>query len=307
MADVSVIIPSHNVRDFVGQAIESVLDQTELPSQILVVDDSTDDSADVISAYERQTQGQVQLIRVEPCNVSQARNVGLDRATGSFVAFLDADDVWLEQKTARQLALLESDGEAAGAFCGLFAFRNDLDDQGRKPWPVMQDRPSLEQIIMTQMAVASASMVRRQALGAVRFDERTGHAEDTIFAGEVALVGPWRCDLEPMLARRQHATQVTANPWHTVWSTQTRVQWCRSHADRIGPQLAADLERQLWSKLVEFVERRYWTRQLRDLRAIRSEVGKLCPQVMAHSPVAGRRIYPAWTYKLRDMFARRGR
>ncbi len=303
MADVSVIIPSHNARNFVGQAIESVLAQTDVPRQILVVDDSTDDSDEVISVYEKQTQGLVQLICSEPCNVSQARNRGLDCATSNYVAFLDADDVWLEQKIARQLALLEADNKAAGTFCGLFIFHDDLDDQGRKPWPVMQDRPNLEQIIMTQMVVASASMVRKQALGALRFDERTGHAEDTIFAGEVALIGPWRCDPEPLLARREHATQVTADPWHTVWNTQTRVQWCRSHAGRIGAQFAEDIERQLWTKLVEFVERRYWARQLHDLRAIRSQVHKLCPQVLNESLVAGRRIYPAWIYRLRDMLS----
>ena len=303
MSDVSVIIPSHNVRDLVGQTIESVLGQTDPPEEILVVDDSTDDSIDVIERYGSQTGGQVKPIRVEPCNVSEARNIGIERSTRSFIAFLDADDIWLADKTRCQLALLAEDPGASGAFCGLFNFHCDLDDMGRSTWDVMADRPDPSGIIRTQMVVASATLVRREALGAIRYDERTGNGEDTIFAAELALAGPWRLVPEPLLGRRIHGPrQITDNPWHTVWNTRTRVGWCRDRADRLGPDTAARLEEELWQNLVEFVERRYWNRQLNELRSLRDKVAGLCPHVYERCSIVGRRIYPRWTYRLRDLF-----
>ena len=300
MADVSVIIPSHNVRDLVGICLDSVLAQSDVPSEVIVVDDSTDDSAAVIEPYVQRTNGRVMLLRVEPCNVSQARNIGIERATKPLIAFLDADDVWLADKTRRQVGLLAGDREAAGAFCGLFTFRQGLDDTGRKPWDVMKDRPSIPEVLTTQMIVSSAMLIRREALGDIRFDETSGHGEDTVFSADVALVGPWRCDAEPMLARRLHPTQITASPWHTVWNVKTRVLWCRAHAPQLGEDVAEQLERQLWQSLVEYVERRYWTRQLAELRSICRETARLCPEQYERSSIAGRRIYPRWVYRLRD-------
>ena len=301
---ISAIIPSHNVASYVGPAIESILAQTVPIDQILVVDDSTDDSPDVVTRYEQQTRGRVKLIRVDPCNVSEARNIGLEAATGQWIALLDADDLWLAEKTQRQLELLEQDRAAVGAFCGLFRFQRDLDDLGRPTWDVVRDRPTIVEITRTQMAVASATLFRRDAMGSLRFDPKTGHAEDTIFAAELGFAGHWRCLTEPLLARREHGTQVTANPWHTVWNTQTRVAWCRRHAEKIGLDEAAQVENDLWRGLVEFIERRFWARQLDELSSLRDKVNELCPEVMAQSSVASRHIYPRWMYGIRDRLAK---
>ncbi len=300
MVDVSVIIPSHNMRDLVGICIDSVLAQTAVPSEVIVVDDSIDDSAAVIEPYVQRTNGQVKLLRVEPCNVSEARNIGIERATKPLIAFLDADDIWLADKTCRQIALLAEDQQAAGAFCGLFTFRQGLDDMERKPWDMVKDRPSITEVLATQMIVSSAMLIRRAALGDIRFDETSGHGEDTVFSADIALAGPWRCDVEPMLARRLHGTQITANPWHMVWNTKTRAMWCRAHTPQIGKDTAEHLEQQLWKSLVEHVERRYWTRQLDELRSICRETARLCPAQYERSSLAGRRIYPRWVYRLRD-------
>lgn len=300
MSDVSVIIPSHNTVQFIGDAIESVLDQTDPPSQVVVVDDSTDGSPQVIERYCRQVPSKIELIRVEPCNVSQARNVGLERATGRFVALLDGDDIWLSQKTEKQIALLEQDPAAVGAICGLFRFKLDLADLGRPTWNVVKDRPAIVEIIRTQMAVASATLFRRDAMGPLRFDPQTGHAEDTIFAAELGFAGHWRCLTEPLLGRRVHDSQVTSNPWHAVWNTQTRVEWCRRHAERIGPDEAAQLQDDLWRSLVELIERRFWKRETSELRSLIRKVNELCPHVWAQSSIAGRRIYPRWVYGIRD-------
>lgn len=97
---VSVIIPVFNGESFVADAIQSVLAQTYEPVEIIVIDDgSTDGSAAVIKQFPA-----VQYIFQPKAGISVARNRGVEQAQGAFFAFLDADDVWGEEKLTLQTA-----------------------------------------------------------------------------------------------------------------------------------------------------------------------------------------------------------
>ena len=98
---VDVIIPAFNAQDFILQAIQSVKSQT-YPARAIVVDDG---STDLTGHLVRQTYGNdpsVFYIRKENGGLSSARNRGLKEATADFIAFLDADDVWLPTKLSEQ-------------------------------------------------------------------------------------------------------------------------------------------------------------------------------------------------------------
>ena len=111
--DVSVVIPAYNAARFVRQAIDSVLHQTHAPLEVLVVDDgSQDDTPEIVESY---ADGAVRLIRQPNQGPSAARNTGIAAARGTLIAFLDADDSWLPDKLARQVALLAAHPSAA--FC----------------------------------------------------------------------------------------------------------------------------------------------------------------------------------------------
>ena len=87
---VSVIMPMYNARPYVGAALDSILGQTRPPDEIIVVDDgSTDGGPDVVAAYGSQ----VRLLRQEHRGPAPALNLGLRAASGTMVAFLDADDL----------------------------------------------------------------------------------------------------------------------------------------------------------------------------------------------------------------------
>ncbi len=101
MAHVSVIIPAYNAEAFIVDTVNSALGQTYRDLEVIVVDDGSKDGTlaalapfgDRIRVHQQANGG-----------VAKARNTGVGLATGTWVAFLDADDLWLPEKIARQLA-----------------------------------------------------------------------------------------------------------------------------------------------------------------------------------------------------------
>ncbi len=103
---ISVIIPVFNAAGFIRAALDSVCAQTVLPDEVLVIDDgSTDGTAGEVAAFGRTDL--VRYLHQANLGVSAARNAGLDAATGEWIAFLDADDVWLPPRL--ELALEVAD------------------------------------------------------------------------------------------------------------------------------------------------------------------------------------------------------
>lgn len=99
---ISVIIPVYNGERYLAEAIESVLAQSAPPDEILVVDDgSTDGSATVAHRFPT-----VRYLWQAQAGASVARNHGVMAATGDWLAFLDADDLWATDKLVRQRAVL---------------------------------------------------------------------------------------------------------------------------------------------------------------------------------------------------------
>ncbi|SMB22408.1 Glycosyl transferase, family 2 [Sterolibacterium denitrificans] len=110
--DISVIIPAYNAGRYLHGAIGSVLAQTRQASEIIVIDDgSSDDTARIAAGFLG-----VRLIETPHAGVSAARNAGLDAARGHYLAFLDADDLWLPTKLERQIAFLLDNPGASGVF-----------------------------------------------------------------------------------------------------------------------------------------------------------------------------------------------
>ena len=111
---VSVVIPCYNARRYIDAALHSVAAQQWPDVEVIVVDDgSTDGSAQHIEARHPS----VRLLRQANQGVAAARNAGIAAARGEWVAFLDADDLWLPGKLAAQFELLERSSPARMAYC----------------------------------------------------------------------------------------------------------------------------------------------------------------------------------------------
>lgn len=104
---VSIITPSYNCEKYVGQAIESVQNQTYINWELLITDDcSTDRSREVITKYA-ESDSRIKLFCLDVnSGAGVARNNSIEKAHGRFIAFLDSDDMWMPQKLEKQLKFM---------------------------------------------------------------------------------------------------------------------------------------------------------------------------------------------------------
>lgn len=113
MLKVSVIIPAYNCANYISEAVESVLKQTDKDFEILVVDDgSTDNTKAILTKFN----GKIRYFYQNNKGVAAARNLGIRQANGDYIAFLDGDDAWLSDKLSLQLAIIERNPDIAMIF-----------------------------------------------------------------------------------------------------------------------------------------------------------------------------------------------
>lgn len=170
---VSVVIPTFNAGQWVAQAVDSVLAQTVLPCEIVVIDDgSTDDTRARLAPY----MDRIRYVNQPNLGVAAARNRGIACTTGDFVAFLDADDAWHPRKLELQLNAMRAD--ASLAMLGAAAFDWPADSIPEvsfcRPATVPWRRLAVKNVFTT-----SSVLVRRQVLERIGvFDPELRGPED---------------------------------------------------------------------------------------------------------------------------------
>jgi glycosyltransferase involved in cell wall biosynthesis len=163
MARITLLMPCYNAERFIGQAIQSVLDQSYQDFEIVVVDDgSTDGSVEVVEKFQDP---RIRLLTQANGGPGKARNTGARATTGEFLALLDADDLALPHRFASQLAILQADPQLSVVASG-YAW---IDEAGASlPWPHHSwqhapDPNDLANWLVDCPFVPSATMLRRRA------------------------------------------------------------------------------------------------------------------------------------------------
>lgn len=114
MPTISVVVPAYNAERTILEAIASVQQQTFSDFELIVIDDGSNDRT--LELLHSVTDERIRIFSYENGGVCVARNHGISHATGEFIAFLDADDLWTPDKLALQLAALQQHPEAGAAY-----------------------------------------------------------------------------------------------------------------------------------------------------------------------------------------------
>lgn len=186
---ISVVIPAYNAERYLGAAIASILAQPHRPIEIVVVDDGSEDST---AAVAESHGPEVRLLSIAHSSAGAARNRGVAEIRGSFLAFLDADDLWTPPKLACQLARFAADPSLDYVLGQAVEFRH---------------LPEGEQDGRTMPgAAAGALLIRAEAfhrVGPFRADLRVGEFIDWLArAREIGLRGTFATEV--VLRRRIH-------------------------------------------------------------------------------------------------------
>lgn len=199
---VSVIIPAYNAARYLADAIQSALSQTMADLEVIVVNDgSTDGTATVVEGFGSK----VQLISQNNRGVASARNAGIDRARGQFLAFLDADDVWLPTKLARQLECFNHDPKLGCAGCSYYVTDEKLQILSESISAV-EGLTGLLLMTSNSSLFSSTFLIPAAVLDVVgQFDPALSTSADWDLATRIASV--YRVDsvAEPLLYYRQHS------------------------------------------------------------------------------------------------------
>ncbi|MDX1614006.1 MAG: glycosyltransferase family A protein [Candidatus Promineifilaceae bacterium] len=178
---VSVIVPTHNRPQFLRDALESVVQQKFSDFEVLVVDDGSQPPAQPI--VESLADPRLRYFYQDQRGRSHARNLGLRHAEGEFIALLDDDDWFLEDKLALQVDYLRANPSVELVAGGV----NNADELGRlteleKGW-LRQPNLRLPEALYSLPLLPSAVLFRRRLLSALEtwFDSRATPAEDTDF------------------------------------------------------------------------------------------------------------------------------
>lgn len=169
---ISVVIPLYNKATSIASTLECVLSQSFTDWEVVVVDDgSTDGSCEIVDAIN---DSRVRLIRQQNTGVSSARNKGVSESKGEYVAFLDADDEWVEDYLEKQFELTQKYPE-----CDVFAMNYEFRDiNGKKTSTIINKLPfnNLDDVLSNYFEVASYShpplwtsaiMVKKSALQSI--------------------------------------------------------------------------------------------------------------------------------------------
>lgn len=106
---IDIIMPVYNCEKYISYAIESIKKQTISNWKLIIIDDaSTDNTKNVIKNSIKDMEDKVELIQVEKnVGVAKARNLGLEKVRSRYIAFLDADDMWKEEKLEKQIHFMK--------------------------------------------------------------------------------------------------------------------------------------------------------------------------------------------------------
>lgn len=148
---VSIIMPCFNASSFIQETIQTVQLQTYTHWELIIIDDYSTDDSIILIEEQQQKDSRIQLITLpENKGTGVSRNLGIEKARGEFIAFLDADDVWKPKKLEKQLQFMKEKSAAVS-----FTSYEQIDEVGN----------TLQKVILAKEKVTAHDMLIRNYIG----------------------------------------------------------------------------------------------------------------------------------------------
>lgn len=219
LPQVSVIVPCFNAERYIGATLRSILAQSGTALEVIVVDDGSTDGSAALVEREFPT---VRLLKRTNAGVAAARNTGIAEAKGDWIAFCDADDIWLPGKLAAQLqASTELDG-CRMSYTGWHVWMADTAEpppelmqglQGSAASPALPSTHSgwiYPELLLDCVVWTSTVMMTRGLLAEIGvFDPSLRIGEDYDLWLRASRVTPVARVPQPLALYRQHASSIT--------------------------------------------------------------------------------------------------
>ncbi|HBA93677.1 MAG TPA: hypothetical protein DCZ02_03570, partial [Ruminococcaceae bacterium] len=195
----SVILPVFNREKFIENCIISVLNQTYLDLELLVVDDGSEDSTIEIVERLKNKDNRIKLIKTSHKGVSSARNLAIENSKGEYIFFIDSDD-YIHPDLLKILSAKMDDEEINMAFCSY----TQLNEQQMKkvinsPAPYVNQKPHFEEFsenefmkmmieeTLPHIGAIGGRLFRKSVINGILFNSHLIYTEDTLFVYEYAL------------------------------------------------------------------------------------------------------------------------
>lgn len=188
---VSVIIPAYNSEEYLAETLSSILEQTHKPFEIIIINDGSTDATNTIIELFSQTDPIIKSITQANKGLSAARNAGKMIASGDFIAFCDADDIWLPQKLENQVRYLNINVEylAVASKYSTFKSRTDIPKKGKTPSFKISPTNLIAGLAWIPGSASSILIRNTRGISTMYFDEFLSFAEDLDMWVEISKIG----------------------------------------------------------------------------------------------------------------------
>lgn len=279
MPKVSVIVPVYNVEKYITETIRSVLAQTFTDFEIIIIDDESKDGS--IAICESIADPRIKIIHQKNRGLAGARNTGIRHAQGEYLAFLDSDDVWRNQKLEKHVQHLDANLAIGVSFCSS-EFIDD-DSQSLSTYQIPQLKNITPELVLCRNPISNGSVpvIRKAVFQDIEFtadyygteekfyfDDQFRQSEDIECWIRIVLTTKWQIEGIPdaLTLYRVNSGGLSANMMKQLDSWEKAIAKTRTYA----PEFMAK-----WESLARAYQLRYLCR-----RAIRNQDGKAAVQLI---------------------------
>lgn len=220
---VSIVMPLYNSETYIKEAIESVLQQSYKNWEMIIIDDlSTDNSKEILEQYRKKNKKIIPLYNAQNLGAAQSRNKGVQKARGDYIAFLDSDDCWIENKLEQQIKLMQDEN----IYLSYSAYYT-MDEKGKILSTFnVEEKVDYHDMLKTSTIGTLTTIYNAKVLGKFYF-ESIGH-EDYVMKLQILKKIPYAKGINMPLAKyRLHTQSLSSNKLHTAlwqWHIYRKVE-----------------------------------------------------------------------------------